>query len=290
MVNSLPNLVALAVDPTNRDTLSAYFWPRLVDSPPEPKGFRRSNDGGKSWSDLTAGASADIIGPTTTLAVNPLNPNVILLGTAYHGICGKILRSTDSGYTWQTTYAIECVMGTGNVTATAIHPTSPNIVYAGHTVYHGGSVVRSDDGGLSWRSTAAVVMPLSFPASIVLDPSDPNIVYVAYQAPTGAGAAVYRSGDGGQSWTKASEGLTGEAASGTQLAIDPLNPRVLFLSLQGPQAGIYITRDGANSWTRLTPEGAPQFTYVTSLSYSATERILFAGTNEGVWQLRLLAR
>ena len=288
MQNSLPNLVALAVDPTNRDNLYAYFWPSLVNSPPEPKGFRKSSDGGQSWSDPTAGTSADIIGLGSALAVNPLNPKVMLIGTAYYRTCGGILRSADGGATWQTTYTIECVMGTGNVTAMAIHLASANIVYAGHTVYHGGSVIRSDDGGLSWRFTAAVPMPLSYPVGLALDPSDPNVVYVAYQALVAAGVAVYKSSDGGQSWIKASSGLPEGTAGAGQLIIDPSDPKVLFFAIQGLNGGIYITRDGANSWVKLTAEGAPQFAYVNSLSYSPVEHTLFVGTNEGVWQSRLL--
>ena len=284
VVSTLPNLVALTVDPTNRDNLYAYFWPKLIDSPPEPKGFRKSSDGGRSWSDPSNGASADLIGPATTVAIGPFNPNIILIGTAYYRTYGRILSSTDGGATWQVTYTINSLMGAGDITDIAIHPTSASIVYAGHTVYHGGPVIRSDDGGLSWQYTATVPMPLSFPAGLALDPSDPDIVYVAYQAPMGAGAAVYRSRDGGLSWTKASNGLPEEAASGAHLAIDPVNPRVLFLSIQGLNAGIYRTKDGADSWARLSPEGTSQFAYVTSLSYSPVEHTLYAGTNEGVWQ------
>lgn len=287
IVSRVPNLVALAVDPVNRDTLYAYFWPRLSDSPQEPKGLRKSSDGGRSWSDPTTGASADIIGPATTLAISPSKPSVIIVGTAYYGTYGRILRSADGGASWQSTYAIDSVMGVGDVTAIAIHAASANIVYAAVSVYHGGSVIRSDDGGLSWRSTTPVPMPLSFPASLALDPNDPNVVSVAHQAPTGSGVEVYRSHDGGGSWTKASNGLPEAKAWRPLLTIDPLNPKVLFLSVQGTNAGIYRTKDAANSWAKLSPEGAPQFADVTSLGYSPREQMLYVGTNEGVWQANL---
>ena len=298
MVNSLPNLEAdfivltraLAVDPLNRDSLFAYFWPKAkaVDAPPELKGFKKSTDGGRSWSDPSSGASADLMGLVNTLVVNPSNPNIIMVGTdRYNQKSSRILRSTDGGATWQVTYTIDPVMGVGNITTIAIHPTSPNIVYAGHKVYHGGSVIRSDDGGISWRFTATVPMPLSYPVGLALDPSDPNVVYVAYQALVAAGVAVYKSSDGGQSWIKASSGLPEGTAGAGQLIIDPSDPKVLFFAIQGLNGGIYITRDGADSWVRLTPDDAPQFAHVTSLSYSASEHTLFAGTNEGVWQSRL---
>ncbi|MBI4301806.1 MAG: hypothetical protein HY664_04290 [Chloroflexi bacterium] len=281
-VSSLPNLVAMVVDPRNGDTLYAYFWPKLLDAPQEPRGFRKSSDGGKTWSDPSGGVSAQIIGQATTLAIDPSNPATILVGTVYQNSYGRIFRSLDGGASWQVTYIITSVMGIGDMTAIAVHPTANNVVYAANSVYHGGVVVRSDDGGLSWRPLAPVPMPLAFPVSLALDPLDIDSVYVAFQAPMGGGANVYKTKDGGSSWSLVSDGLP-IGASNPLLLIDPSDPKNMFISFQGSNGGVIQTTDGI-FWTKLSPEGAPQFRHVTALGYSPAERKLYVGTADDVWQ------
>lgn len=280
-VSGLANVEVLAVDPTNPQVVYAYCWPAYPATSQE-RGLRKSADGGQTWSDPTGGTSADSIGQVTALAVDPANPQVLLAGTPYQGTYGRILRSADGGATWTTTYTINSVMGAGGVTVLAIHPLSHDVVYAAHDVYHGGTVLRSDDNGLTWRRLASAPEPLSFPASLALDPTNPNVAYVAYQGPMAAGVSIHRTNDGGGSWTKTSNGLPTTAASKPRLVANSLDSRVLYLSVQGDNGGVYRTIDSGNSWRRLSPVDASRFDNVGALVYGGQK--LYAGTNEGVWQ------
>src|SRR5262249_46622693 len=78
----------------------------------------------------------------------------------------------------------------------------------------------------------------------VVNPTDPNIVYVANQH------GVFRSIDGGVTWNNVT--LSTGAERATDLAIDPTNPSVLYAGLIGTtdaEHGIYKTTDGGDTWT-----------------------------------------
>lgn len=280
---SLANIAALAVDPRNGDVVLAYVWPEQSDAPQELKGLRKSVDAGRTWSDPSNGFLADRYGPISTLAIDLTNPDIIFAGTGYLGRLGRILRSTNGGAIWEEAFSFETTMGHGYVSALAVHQAASSVVYAGIEVYHGGYVTRSDDGGVSWRYLASVD-PLSFPSALALDPNDPNVVYAAYQGPTGGGIRVYRSDNGGVSWSRVGEGLSTEGTSLAQLMIDPLDPWVLYLSRAGEKGGVYRTTNRGQSWAQTSPNGQPQFKFVRSLAYGPRGQALYAGTNQGVWQ------
>ncbi|MBI2906164.1 MAG: hypothetical protein HYX92_00765 [Chloroflexi bacterium] len=282
--SALPNIVAIAVDPTRTDSVYVYLWPQRTGAP-NLKGLRKSADGGRTWIDPSGGVAAEAIGRATVLAIDPANPQFMYVGSADPANYG-VSRSTDGGATWRATYTLQALMGVGEITAIAIHPTARNVVYAAHAVYRGGLITRSDDGGASWRELPAIE-PLSYPASIAVDPGDSNIVYAAYQGPTGSGVFLYWSSDGGASWTKVGRGLPAGRAWTPRLAIDANNPRVLFMSLQGDNAGIYRSVDGGGVWTRLAADDAPQLAYVSALGYNPADMTLYAGTGQGVWQKRI---
>jgi len=62
----------------------------------------------------------------------------------------------------------------GRVTAIAVHPTNPNIVYVGTAQ---GGVYRTTDGGTSWTPLMDAALSLSI-GSVTIDPTDPTNVLV----------------------------------------------------------------------------------------------------------------
>lgn len=159
----------LGMDPQNPDTLYAY----IVDH-----GTFRSADAGESWGPVSS--EAGIMGP---ILVDPGNSDTLYVSSMQ----GGFKRSTDGGQTWQTVGPIpgEMVMSisqswedpntfyaangqqvlkstdgakswrpTGEelpgVSAVAVAPNDPRIVYAGVLEGDTASVYRSEDGGESW--------------------------------------------------------------------------------------------------------------------------------------------
>lgn len=89
----------------------------------------------------------------------------------------------------------------GRVSTIAIHPTDPNILYAGGAQ---GGVWRSDNGGSSWTPLTDGECSLAM-GSIAIDPVDPDIVYAGtgeqhFSSDSYYGCGVLRSLDGGQTW------------------------------------------------------------------------------------------
>jgi S-layer homology domain/Putative binding domain, N-terminal len=81
----------------------------------------------------------------------------------------------------------------GRVTAIAVHPTNPNIVYVGAAQ---GGVFRTLDGGLTWRAIFDSALSLAIGA-IAIDPSNPSTVWVGTGEPNGScdsysGVGLYR--------------------------------------------------------------------------------------------------
>ena len=81
----------------------------------------------------------------------------------------------------------------GRVVALAVHPTDPNIVYAGAAQ---GGVYRSTNGGASWTPLLDGALTLSVGA-IAISPSDPSTVFIgtgetAFSLDSFFGVGVYR--------------------------------------------------------------------------------------------------
>src|SRR4051812_26590415 len=91
----------------------------------------------------------------------------------------------------------------GRVTALAIHPTTPGLIYAGGAQ---GGVWRSTNNGATWTNLTDNQCSLAT-GSIAIDPVNSNIVYVGTGEQNNSGDSYYgcgilRSTDGGNTWAQ----------------------------------------------------------------------------------------
>lgn len=133
-------LFALAIDPTNHETL--YISTNI--------GLFRSHDGGISWSPVSTYPY-----PFSDLVVDPSNAMTI-----YGAVSGLgVLRSTDGGKTFQPA-SVKPLFRNGLtnplVNVLLIDPQRPCRLYAAAqgTKYDTTGVFVSDDGGASWNAVA----------------------------------------------------------------------------------------------------------------------------------------
>ncbi len=113
------------------------------------------------------------------------NHDILYAGTE----TGFVNKSTDKGNSWQL-MAAGYFFG-GGVTAVAIHPANPDIVY----VAAGNQVHKTTDGGATWTP----VLPADdlFKADrLIIDQQNTDKIYAA------SNKGVYRSVDGGVTWIK----------------------------------------------------------------------------------------
>ncbi len=205
-------------------------------------------------------------------------PNTFYFGS----VGGGVWKTENAGRTW--TPISDQGIPIGSIGAVAVAPSDPNIVYVGtgepdiraqHS--YGIGVFRSTDAGKTW--TQIGLEKTSQIGRIVVDPSNPNRVYVAalghvYDANPERG--VYRSTDGGAHWKKVLFNASDPNDVGAiDIAIDPRNSKVLYASLWAtrrppwsvyapsnmPGGGLYKTTDGGNHWTKLTG-GLPDDNFV----------------------------
>ncbi len=184
---------------------------------------------------------------------------------------GGVWKSTNGGTTWAP---ISDSIGVGSIGAVAAAPSNGEIVWVGsgeannlRSSSWGVGVFKSADGGRTWSK--AMLPRTQHIGRIVIDPRDPDVVYVAAVGPLwapGGERGLFKTTDGGKSWTNTRE-ISDQTGFG-EVVMDPSNPDVLYAaSLQrerreygflpgGTESAIWKTTDGAKSWTRLS-KGLP---------------------------------
>jgi photosystem II stability/assembly factor-like uncharacterized protein len=210
---------------------------------------------------MTAGSIWDPLGPLNlqgrclSIAVNPLNPNTILVGTASGGLWRSHTGGT--GGDWQQVMTGFPVLGVGSV---AIDPTDTNTIYIGTgEVYryrnstgglvlrttrgsYGVGILRTTNGGTSW--TKSLDWSLNQQTGVQVIRINPHN-HLALWAGTSEG--IYRSYDGGAHWTNLFPGLQ----MVEDIQINPVDTgKVMFSFGNFDASTIFVTTDGGSNWAQ----------------------------------------
>lgn len=185
-------------------------------------------------------------GAITALAIDPRNTATIFAASS----TGGIFKSTNGGQSWVAansglTYR-NVGGGFGEVSAIAIDPLDTATIYAGT---NGGGVFKSSDGGRNWTAlNSGLSLGERFVQALVIDPSNPNVLYLGTLASNAAG--VFKSTNGGQTWSTSNSGLP--FTHGSALAIHPRNSATLYLGAgNGPVPGaVHKSTNGGQSWSQ----------------------------------------
>jgi photosystem II stability/assembly factor-like uncharacterized protein len=213
-------------------------------------------------------------GRTVAISGVPGQPNVFYMAPNN----GGVWKTTDFGRTWNPIFDDQ---PTGSIGALAVAPSNPNTIYVGSgeglrrpDLSVGDGIYKSTDAGRTWQHLGqrdGALRDAQQIASIVIDPKDPNRLFVAAQGhPYGPNPerGIFRSLDGGQTFQKVL--YKDENVGGMDLVFDPRNSQVIFASLwasrrppwsvgegyNGPGSGLFKSTDGGNTWRQLT-QGLP---------------------------------
>jgi photosystem II stability/assembly factor-like uncharacterized protein len=303
----------------------AIMYALALQSGEGPTDIYRSSDGGESWSFVSSvpgGYQGCAHCYQHTGVVDPLNPNVVFVGTS-----DGVFKSRDGGQSWE---AKSNGLTRRDITSIAIHPSDPAIIYTltGQVDMEGcydddqknpafcGGIYKSTDGGEHWQG---VFIGLFDPwgRQLAMDPTDPNTLYAAISH------RLYKSSDSGLTWRRIywrSIGTDDNVASvapfnrqivytglfsgviksvsggnswkwSTQgidslqlysLAVDPTDPKTAYTGSL-VGGGVYKTIDGGQSWTNLT--NGLFNAYIMQLSIAPGDaRIVLATTNQGLFK------
>ncbi len=180
---------------------------------------------------------------------------------------GGIWKTVNNGTTF---FPVFDSVGTGSIGAIAVALSNPDIVWAGtgecynaRYSYSGTGIYKSTDAGKSWQSMG--LTDSQHIAKIVIDPKNPDIVYVAVMGHLfshNSERGVFKTIDGGKHWKKV---LYIDDNTGViDLVMNPENPEILYAAAYektrlpwtflatGAHSGIYKTSDGGKSWEKLT--------------------------------------
>jgi photosystem II stability/assembly factor-like uncharacterized protein len=119
-------------------------------------------------------------------------------------------------------------------------------------------VWKTEDAGVTWTPSFHQETSVAVGA-VAVSPSHPDIVWVGTGEATARnsvapGDGVYKSEDAGKTWKNM--GLA-ETRFISRIAIDPVNPDIVYVAAQGhlwgpnEERGVYRTQDGGKTWKKV---------------------------------------
>ncbi len=257
-------------------------------------GVWKTIDAGRTWRPVFDGQPVASIG---ALAVAHSAPDVVYVGTGEStlrdsaGYGNGVYRSSDAGRSW-THIGLEDTQHIGRI---AVDPRNPEVVFVaaiGHlyAANEQRGIFRSRDGGRTWRKVL-YRNPDVGAVEVVVDPTDPNVVYAGlwntrrppwfvYAPSNGPGGGIFKSTDAGDTWRQLTGGLPPEGIGRTGIAVCPSEPSRLYAVVNclvpepgaaappatarnrfGPpqvpmQGGLFRSDDAGATWRRLSSDQA----------------------------------
>src|SRR5689334_5697278 len=209
---------------------------------------------------------ASMGGRLDDIEVSLSDPNVIYIGYAV----GGVFKSEDNGVSFKPVFQTYTTASIGDI---AIHPSNPDIVYVGtgepnnrQTASFGDGIYKSTDGGKTF--TYIGLKESQTIARIVIDPKNPEVVYVAspgHLFGPNEERGVFKTTDGGKTWNKIK--YIDENTGFTDIAIDPSNSNVLYAASYqrrrtsccfnggGPGSAVWKTTDAGRTWNKVVGPG-----------------------------------
>ena len=255
-------------------------------------------------SSQTSGTQASS-GRLSTVAADPSDPKTYYVGAAG----GGVWKTVDAGVHW---VPLTDNLPTLQMGAIAVAPSNPRFIYAGSgdanndfaqqvpflapTDFTGRGIFKSTDAGATWSVVGLSAFNRYSITKIVVDPTDPNILYVADGEP-GVGnlsgnSGIWKSTDGGNTFTNTTAAL-GTSEWYTDVTIDANNAKVLYGAIGTEQAdpgtffpitgsavnGVYKSTDAGATWARAGnfPGGATDGRIAVALAPSDS-KTLYAAT------------
>jgi photosystem II stability/assembly factor-like uncharacterized protein len=233
------------------------------------QGLMVSENNGQTWNSMDNGLPIDPTwGPLVqSMAVDPTISEILYAGTG--GTAGQgqgVYKSTDRGETWS---ASNKGMLDANISALAVDPKQPQVIYAGSA---NGNLFKSADGGQTWTDLTPQLKLREFGEprqirSIQFD-STTGTVYLL-----GDNSGVLYSANAGAKWRLIGNPPGADQPQLSSMAIIPGEKPAIFVSIMGV--------DTAGGWRFGAGQSAPRAAPTASNTSNAPGKTI---TLSGVWQ------
>lgn len=129
-------------------------------------------------------------------------------------------------------------------------PGNPNVAYLAAVA---GGVWKTTDGGSTWNQLTDLLIPNIAVNSLVVDPSDANVLYAGtgegyFNGDGVRGAGIFKSTNGGRTWTQLGSTAGPDFYYVNDIVISPRNSNRLYASTR---TGVWRSNNGGNSWSRV---------------------------------------
>jgi photosystem II stability/assembly factor-like uncharacterized protein len=211
-------------------------------------------DASPNWKPLTDDMPSPSVGPNG-LVMSPTNTEILY--AAADGPQGCILKTTNSGETWEA-FGKHIFAGVkfGGI---AVSPVDHNTVYVAVFRPGGstpGGVYKSIDGAKTWSLAGNMQGDVSH---VVIDPSNPDTLWAGFVDPdNSAQQGVWKSTDGGSSWQQQNANFpagTFDSVLFTEFAFAPSATQNMYAVVMRPQSTplpeFYSTQDAGANWQKI---------------------------------------
>jgi len=220
--------------------------------------------------------------PCREIAVDPIDPHHILVGTLPYGEQNSVIfRTTDGGATWEPSdvgiASEEIVPGRALPSKARLrfHPTDPSRVVAVGIAY---PPYLSTDGGSTWTRLGGSFFGFTTINDVVWSPSRPGVMFAGGESGV-LTAVLLRSTDSGETWEHVldlpSDSLDGENAI-DGIAISSSDPDLI---VAGTEGFIIRSADGGVHWERAIRERLPYYMMSPAWDGESSDRVFIAGGN-----------
>jgi photosystem II stability/assembly factor-like uncharacterized protein len=264
-------IVGIAVHP--RDPATVYIAAASG-------GVWKTENAGASWQPIFDGQGSFSIG---VIALDPRDPRIVWVGTGENnsqrsvGYGDGVYKSVDAGRSWKKV-GLERSEHIGRI---VIDPRDGNVAYVaaqGPLWGPGGDrgLYKTTDGGATWTK-ALDISEHTGVTDIVMDPRNPDVLVAAsYQRRRhfytlingGPESAMHRSIDAGKTWSKITAGLPTVDIGRIGLTISPVNPDVLYATVEAAdqKGGVFRSRDNGLTWEKRNDfdSGAMYYSQITA--------------------------
>ncbi|MES2359737.1 MAG: hypothetical protein V4529_15480 [Gemmatimonadota bacterium] len=290
---------------TDVEALDTDF--RFVIAAAASGGVWKSTNAGTTWTPIFDHYGSSSIGD---IKIYQPDPRILWVGTGEANNRNSvawgdgIYKSTDGGETFTNVG----LRNTFQIARIVTHPRSPDTVYVaaiGNLWASTGDrgVFKTTDGGKNWEKLGGGLPndPRIGATDVVMDPSDPNVLYAAfyqrerlpwrYNAGSTDGG-IFKTTDGGRTWTRLANGLpTGETGR-IGLDVYHRNPKILMAIVEAKPgsedlatagSGIYRSEDGGATWRYLNRYNNRPFYYSQIRINPSDDQLVYVLTTSFQW-------
>jgi photosystem II stability/assembly factor-like uncharacterized protein len=178
---------------------------------------------------------------------------------------GGVWKTTNAGHTWFPIFDDAHVASIGDL---VVAPSDPSTIYvATGEQTTGNGLWKSTDAGATWTNLGFADSPIL--PSILVDPRDANLVYVAVAGTytPSESRGIFKSSDGGKTWRKVF--YKDDHTSPTELDFDPADSRTIVAAIrhippvpnqkpyEGADTQLLRSTDAGETWAPMGDQGLP---------------------------------